>query len=140
MNIRASGSTRRLAAIAAVGLLAASGCTGEKALSRTSEAAAPAKKFIVMLEGRNYIFDRGGQPTPLGFFATKHVIASDANAAERAAVREVQDDEKLNASIVNAPSDPPRVTVTRHIEVDSFAADSSPNLGYIFYEDRDSNR
>jgi hypothetical protein len=44
----------------------------------------------------------------------------------------------LNASLLNDPSNPPRVTVARTIEVESFDSDRSPELGYIFYEDHDT--
>ena len=43
----------------------------------------------------------------------------------------------MNASLLNDPSNPPRVTMTRTVEVESFDSDPSPELGYIFYEDHD---
>ncbi|MFQ5417663.1 MAG: hypothetical protein ACE5FL_11510 [Myxococcota bacterium] len=44
----------------------------------------------------------------------------------------------LNVSIVHPPSNPPRVSVTRRIEIESLAPDTSAQLGYIFCEDHDS--
>ena len=94
------------------------------------------KKYVVMLEGRNYLVTSGGETRRLGFFTTRHVEAVNGEAASERAIREVRADPEITARIVNPPSDPLRITVTRHIQVQSFAADSSPDLGYIFYEDR----
>jgi len=96
------------------------------------------KKYIVLLEGRNFILDYEGKPTRFGFSTTRHVEAADPEEAGRRAIEDVLADDRLNASLLNDPSNPPRVTTTRTIEVESFASDPSPDLGYIFYEDHDT--
>jgi hypothetical protein len=96
------------------------------------------KKYIVMLEGRNFILDYEGEPTRFGFSTTRHVEAADPEEAEQRAIQDVQRDDQLNASLLNDPSNPPRVTMTRAIEVESFESDRSPELGYIFYQDHDT--
>jgi hypothetical protein len=93
------------------------------------------KKYVVMLEGRNYLVASGDETRRMGFFTTRHVEAVSGAAADKRAIREIRADPDLNARIVNPPADPPRLAVTRHIQVESFAGDSSPDLGYIFYED-----
>jgi hypothetical protein len=94
------------------------------------------KNFVVKVDGRNLLVREGDGITRLGFFTTRHVVAATAEEAERIAVQQVRDDDQLNSVLVNEPSDPPLITATGHVEVQSFDADSSPDLGYIFYRDR----
>lgn len=131
-------SWRLAAAIAAVGCLLAVGCAGSPTSPSAASAGDQPKKFIVMLEGSNFIFDDGGRPARLGFVTTLHIVARTAEEAESRAIRQVREDPTLNDSIVNARSNPPRIEVTRHFEVESFTSDRSADLGYIFYEDRRS--
>jgi hypothetical protein len=96
------------------------------------------RRFIVMIEGRNFVFADEGRPARFGFSTTRDVVARNAPEAEEIAIRMVREDETLNESLLNQPNDPPRVTVTHHIEVESFESVPRPDLGYIFYRDRDS--
>ena len=119
-------------------LLLAVACAGPPVDSRASYANDLSKKYIVMLEGRNFIFDYEGEPTRFGFSTTRHVEAADPEEAERRAIQDILEDDQLNEPLLNDPSNPPRVTMTRSIEVESFDSDRSPQLGYIFYEDHDT--
>jgi hypothetical protein len=94
------------------------------------------KKYVVMLEGWNYLVASANGTRRLGFLTTRHVEARNGDAAGERAIREVLTDPDFRAPMRNTPADPPRIEVQRHIEVDSFASDSSPGLGYIFFEDR----
>ncbi len=96
------------------------------------------KKYVVMLEGRNFIFAHEGEPKLYGFSATRDIEASNPDDANRKAIQEVRDDEELNASLMNSPSNPPRISVMRHIEVKAFDSSTRHKLGYIFYEDHDT--
>jgi len=119
-------------------VLLAVACAGPAPDATAPNANPRPKKYIVMLEGRNFIFDYEGKPTRFGFSTTRHVEAANPEEAGRRATQEVREDDRLNASLLNDPSNPPRVTTTRTIEVDSFDSDRSPELGYIFYEDHDT--
>jgi hypothetical protein len=119
-------------------LLPAVACAGPAVDSPAPHANDRPKKYIVMLEGRNFILDYEGEPTRFGFSTTRHVEAADPEEAERRAIQNVHGDDRLNASLLNDPSNPPRVTVARTTEVESFDSDRSPELGYIFYEDHDT--
>jgi len=90
------------------------------------------------VEGRFLLVRKGNEINRLGFFTTRNVLAATPEEAERVAVEQVRDDDRLNSILVNEPSDPPRITATGHVEVKSFDADSSPDLGYIFYRDHDA--
>ena len=96
------------------------------------------KKYIVMLEGRNFIFEHEGEPTRFGFSTSRDVTAANPEEAERLAIEDIRGDDRLNAPLLNDPSNPPRITVTHHIQVEAFDPVSRPNLDYIFYEDRDT--
>jgi hypothetical protein len=119
-------------------LLTAVACAGPAVDSSPPRANDLSKKYIVMLEGRNFILDYEGEPTRFGFSTTRHVEAADPEEAEQRAIQDVRRDDQLNASLLNDPSNPPRVTMTRAIEVESFESDRSPELGYIFYQDHDT--
>lgn len=119
-------------------VLLAVACAGPAPDSTAPKANGRLKKYIVMLEGRNFILDYEGQPTRFGFSTTRHVEAADPEEAGRRAIEEVREDDRLNAPLLNDPSNPPRVTMTRTVEVESFDFDRSPELGYIFYEDHDT--
>ena len=119
-------------------LLPAVACAGPSVDSAVPYADDPPKKYIVMLEGRNFILDYEGEPTRFGFSTTRHVEAADPEEAEHRAIQDVRGDDQLNESLLNDPSNPPRVTMTRAIEVESFDSDRSPEFGYIFYEDHDT--
>ena len=93
------------------------------------------KKYIVRLEGRNYLLADKGGARRFGFATTRNVEATSPEAAEKTAVEKIRADEELNASVLNDASDPPHVTATHHVEVDSFDPDRIPEFGYIFYED-----
>lgn len=95
------------------------------------------KKYVVMLEGRNFIVATGDGIRRLGFLTTRHVEAVSGEAAGERAIREVRRDPEITRRMRNPPDDPLQITVQRLIQVQSFAADSSPELGYIFYADRD---
>jgi hypothetical protein len=119
-------------------ILLALACASPAADSPAPQANDRPKKYIVMLEGRNFIFDDGGEPTRFGFSTTRHVEAADPEEAARRAIQDVGEDDRLNAALLNDPSNPPRVTISRTVEVESFDLDRIPEFDYIFYKDRDT--
>jgi hypothetical protein len=114
-------------------------CAAPATRPSPTDAGGAAKRFIVTVEGRNYWMDHEGRPARFGFSTLRDVVARDGQQARAIAVREVRDDETLNASLLNPPDDPPRVNATHHVEVES--SDSVPRreFQYIFYRDRDSD-
>jgi len=113
-------------------------CVTETPAAPNPDALPGPKKYIVSLEGRNYIMESDGEPTRFGFFTTRHVVATSSEEAAQRAIDSVRADAELNASLLNAPEDPPRVAVTKQVVVESFDVDHSPELGYIFYEDHET--
>ena len=119
-------------------LLLATGCASSAPDSSEPMANGRVKKYVVMLEGRNLIFAHEGEPKRFGFSTTRDVEATNPKEAEQRAIQEVREDDELNASLLNDPSNPPRITVMRYIEVHSFDSSTRHELGYIFYEDHDT--
>ena len=124
-------------------LVALVACAGGAPRSSTNAAPADGGKaavrnYVVMIEGRNFLFEHEGRPTRFGFSAARNVRALNAEEAERIAIRNVHDDETLNASLLNSDEDPPRVIVTHLYEVKGFDTGFDQDAGYIFYRDRDS--
>jgi len=119
-------------------LLLSLGCASSAPEASSTDAAQAPKKYVVKIDGRNLLVREGDDVTRLGFFTTRHVVAATPEEAERIAVQQVRDDDQLQSVLVNEPSDPPNITAAGHVEVKTFDADSSPDLGYIFYRDHDA--
>jgi hypothetical protein len=116
----------------------AAGPDGGRATSAAAGGSATLRNYVVMIEGRNFLFDDNGRQTRFGFSASRNKRAAGVAEAERVAIQQVHDDETLNGSLRNSAEDPPRITVTHLFEVESFDATPGHDVGYIFYRDRDS--
>jgi hypothetical protein len=128
----------RRSALLSTALLLLSACVSTPIGPPESAATDSVRNFVVMIEGRNFVFDQEGTPTRFGFSATRYVSAKGVDDAKSIAIQGVFDDETLNESILNSPEDPPRVIATHAVEVKASQATSPQDLGYIFYRDRDS--
>jgi hypothetical protein len=96
------------------------------------------KKYIVTLEGRNFVLRSGGKVMRFGFTTTREIEATSPEEAERNAIQFVNDDAELYGAVLNDSSNPPRVFAIHHIEVETFESNGRPNFDYIFYLDRDT--
>lgn len=134
----ATGTTIRRSALLSTALMLLSACVSTPVSPMKNAATGSIRNFIVIIEGRNFIFDHEGRPTRFGFSATRNVSARSLAEAENAAIQNVLDDETLNGSLLNSPGNPPRVIATHAVEVKTFDAIPQQDLGYIFYRDRDS--
>jgi len=130
--------SRRAALLALLAWPLAAGCATTPSSERPAAEATGPRNFVVMIEGRNFLFDYEGRPTRFGFATSRNIVARSPQEAEAIAIAGVRSAETLNASLLNAADDPPRVTVTHHYEVESFETIPSADLGYIFYRDHES--
>ncbi len=89
-------------------------------------------KYLVRLNGLNFQIEMDGEVRRVGFFTTRFVEASSAEAAEMKAVEMVRHDETLRAGVRNGRGDTPLIHLDEVAEVDHFPADY-PNTGYSFY-------
>jgi len=129
---------RRAVRLGILPLLLMAACTATRPpADRVSGPNAP-RNFVVMIEGRNFLFDYEGKPTRFGFSTSRNIVARNPEEAEKIAIRNVREGETLNGALLNPAADPPRITVTHQILVESFESDPSAELGYIFYRDRES--
>jgi hypothetical protein len=90
-------------------------------------------KFHVFLNGTNFWLKFGGKPGRFGFYTTRFIQADSAEQAELLAVELIREDEALRNNLLNDASDPPKITLERIEEVDSFGDHKPPGAGYAFY-------
>jgi hypothetical protein len=101
----------------------------------------PWRYFGVRIIGRNFWLlweGKGGRPNArrTGFYTTVHIRARNANEAELRAVDVLRRDKKLQASVRNPRSDPPRMFVEDIVELSSFEGRLVPRTGFAFYSER----
>jgi hypothetical protein len=93
-------------------------------------------KYQVLLEGRNLWVHVDGNPSRLGFFATRVIEAAAADGAAQEAIALVKAD--LWSNLLNDDRDPAVLLVDEVVPVVSFPADVSvPGAGYTWYPDTD---
>jgi hypothetical protein len=92
-------------------------------------------KFQVEVNGSNFLIDVEGKVAKYGFITFRFVEASNANAAERAAVELLRSTEKLRLSVKNSPDDPPVMDVTEIAEVATFDIEDDQQPGFIWYDE-----
>jgi hypothetical protein len=95
------------------------------------------KKFRVMLEGRNFLFNSDEGRKVMGFYTTRFVEAENPKEAENLSVELIKNDSKLKDSVLNERSDPPEIYLESIDELESFGGNSVPGNGYTFYPDED---
>jgi len=69
-------------------------------------------KYKVLINGANFLIDMDDRIAKFGFFTTRFVEATDADAAENTAVRMIREAQRLRDLVRNAPDDPPVMYVT----------------------------
>ncbi len=79
------------------------------------------KKYMVMLDGRNFEIEIDGKVQKLGFFTTRWVEAINPKEAELKAVELIKTDESLVKSVRNSKDSPPMIYLSELSEIDSFA-------------------
>lgn len=92
-------------------------------------------KYLVEINGRNFLIDMDGRVARFGFFTNRSVDASDVAAAELAAVGMIRATQRLREVVRNPPADPPSIDVTQidALEASDEADEGEP--GFIWYEE-----
>jgi hypothetical protein len=86
--------------------------------------------FKVLLRGENFLISFEGQPTRMGFYATRFVEAKNREAAELLAVDLVRRDKEFRG-ILNERNDPPMIFAD---EIEKVAASEiQSTAGYSFF-------
>jgi hypothetical protein len=101
----------------------------------------PWRHFGVRINGRNFRLlweGKGGRAYAkrTGFYTTVHIRARNVEEAELRAVDVLRRDKKLQASVRNPRSDPPRMFVDEIVELPSFKGRLVPRTGFAFYSER----
>jgi len=69
------------------------------------------KRFVVTLQGENFLIDVNGEPRKIGFKAIRFVWANDPQHAEKIAVILIHKSPEIRGMVENSKSDPPRIHV-----------------------------
>ena len=87
------------------------------------------KKYRVLINGENFLFDYEGRPTRMGFYTTRFVEAGGREEAEQVAVAALRREEQLRSCVLNPEDDPPMMYVEEIEEVESL----QESRGFAFY-------
>jgi hypothetical protein len=95
--------------------------------------------FRVLFRGRNIVAEDPNHPghaARLGFWATCHVVARDADAAQRAAFDLIYADDELKSLVRNPPGSPPVVDLEHVVAVHALPKDRA--VAYDWFSDEGS--
>ena len=93
------------------------------------------KKYQVLLEGNNFLFDIEGKIEKYGFMVTRYVEALNPEKAEEKAVNLLKKDDSLIQRVLNDKLDAPMIYLDEIIELDSFENIETLETGYSFFPD-----
>jgi len=92
-------------------------------------------KYVIEINGRNFLVAMEDRIAKHGFFAIRFVEAADPKGAEETAVRMIRETQSLRDLVRNSSEDPPFMDVTEIEEMDSFDAVENLEPGFIWYEE-----
>ena len=92
-------------------------------------------KYKVLINGANFLIEMDGRIAKYGFFTTRFVEATDADAAENTAVQMIRETQRLRDLVRNAPDDPPVMDVIGITELESFDGIENLEPGFAWYEE-----
>lgn len=92
-------------------------------------------KYKVLINGANFLIEMDGRIAKYGFFTTRFVEATDADAAENTAVQMIRETQRLRDLVRNAPDDPPVMDVIGISEQESFNGIKNQVPGFAWYEE-----
>ena len=81
------------------------------------------------------MIEMDGRIAKYGFFTTRFVEATNADAAENAAVQMIRETQRLRDLVRNAPGDPPVMDVTGITAMESFDGIKNLEPGFAWYEE-----
>lgn len=90
-------------------------------------------KFIVEMEGANFLIDVEGERSKHGFVSVRCIEADNARTAEVEAVERVRTSPRLRELVLNPPDDPPVMLVTRTVEIAGFDHVEGDEPGLVWY-------
>lgn len=90
-------------------------------------------KYLVLINGGNFLLNFDGQLRKLGFYAARVVDAQNPEEAELAAVDLVREDSGLQGNVLNEPDDPPMLYAEEIKEIEESDAQKNINTGFSWY-------
>ncbi len=92
------------------------------------------KKFIVLIEGKNFLIkDEKEMFQKSGFYTTRFISAGSPSQAENIAFEIIKED--LKDITLNDLSNPPIMRVKELNEVDSFGENLVPGTGFTWFDE-----
>lgn len=90
-------------------------------------------KYLVEVEGTNFLIELEGVRSKHGFFTVRSVEVDDVTAAELQAIERIRTLPRLRELVLNPPDDPPVMHVRSILEVTSFDENEEPEPGLVWY-------
>ena len=91
--------------------------------------------YLVRLTGENFLMESDEGPTKKRFSATRLVEAGNPRQAEALAHELVQKDPRLQNTVLNDASDPPKIILESVSEVPAMAYDAQNRANAFIWED-----
>ena len=89
------------------------------------------RKYRVLINGENFLFEVDGKLQKTGFYTTRFVEARNPEEAEEIAIALIKEDPKLSGIVLNEGSDPAMLYAEEIEEVRKL----EQQLGYAFYSE-----
>lgn len=93
------------------------------------------KKYRLLVNGRNFLFEVGGKPAKCGFYQMLFLEAASPVLAEQMAVEQVRDDKALLKVARNSKEDPPTIHIEEIEELVDFPNGFRKEPGHFLYEE-----
>jgi len=94
--------------------------------------------YLVCLNGKNLLIDGDEGPRKKQFRSTRLVEAENQNRAEAIARELINNDPRLQKSVLNEESDPPVIYLESVSEVPALAYDAQNRANSFFWENDDN--
>jgi hypothetical protein len=94
--------------------------------------------YMVRLNGQNFLMDGDGGPRKKRFHSTRLVEAEDPKQAETLALDFIRNDARLQNTVLNEVSGPPKIYIESVKEISAMAYDAQNRANALYWEDVDA--
>jgi hypothetical protein len=94
--------------------------------------------YMVRLNGQNFLMDGDRGPRKKRFYSTRLVEAENPKQAETLALDFIRNDSRLQNTVLNEVSDPPKIYLESVKEIPAMAYDAQNRANALYWEDVDT--